>query len=265
MSHRLSVCAIVRDEAPYLAEWIEFHRLVGVESFYLYDNGSQDGTEEVLAPYRAAGVVQLKSWPQRPGQLAAYKDCLAERGAESQWIAFLDADEFLFPTVADDLCSVLAEFEDHPAVAVNWLLFGSSGHRSRPPGLQIEAFTRRAPEGYDVHRHVKCIVRPERTMEALSPHHFRFAAGAVAVAETGRPVTGPLAPEISVARLRINHYFTRSLEEAEAKRLRGRADTTAARSPEDMAAHDRGEVEDLTIRRFVPALREKVSPAAYVG
>lgn len=30
----LAVCAIFRDEAPYLAEWIEFHRLVGVEHFY---------------------------------------------------------------------------------------------------------------------------------------------------------------------------------------------------------------------------------------
>ena len=109
-----------------------------------------------------------------------------------------------------------------------------------------------------MHRHVKCIVRPERTVEALSPHHFRFAAGAVAVAETGRPVTGPLSPEISVARLRINHYFTRSLEEAEAKRLRGRADTAEVRSPEEIAAHDRGEVEDLTIRRFVPLLRTRL-------
>ena len=33
----LSICAVYRDEGPYLREWIEFHRLVGVERFYLYD------------------------------------------------------------------------------------------------------------------------------------------------------------------------------------------------------------------------------------
>ena len=47
----LSICAIYRDEAPYLAEWIEFHRLVGVERFFLYDHMSQDHHLEVLAPY----------------------------------------------------------------------------------------------------------------------------------------------------------------------------------------------------------------------
>jgi hypothetical protein len=35
----LSICAIFRHEAPYLREWIEFHKLIGAERFFLYDNG----------------------------------------------------------------------------------------------------------------------------------------------------------------------------------------------------------------------------------
>ena len=46
----LVACAIFRDEAPYLAEWIAFHRLVGVEHFFLYDNGSTDDPRAVLDP-----------------------------------------------------------------------------------------------------------------------------------------------------------------------------------------------------------------------
>ena len=38
------------DEASYLREWIEFHRLVGVERFFLYDHESVDDSREVLAP-----------------------------------------------------------------------------------------------------------------------------------------------------------------------------------------------------------------------
>ena len=41
----------------YLAEWIEFHRLIGVERFFLYDNGSADDHEQVLAPYVDEGIV----------------------------------------------------------------------------------------------------------------------------------------------------------------------------------------------------------------
>ena len=48
----LAACTIYRDAASYLAEWIEFHRLLGVERFFLYDNGSTDDHREVLAPYR---------------------------------------------------------------------------------------------------------------------------------------------------------------------------------------------------------------------
>ena len=63
----LSVGAIFRDEADYLQEWIEFHRLVGVERFFLYDNGSVDDWRTVLAPYMRDGIVDVHDWPRGPG------------------------------------------------------------------------------------------------------------------------------------------------------------------------------------------------------
>ncbi|MDR0485482.1 MAG: glycosyltransferase family 2 protein, partial [Elusimicrobiota bacterium] len=47
----LSVLAIAKNEAPYLKEWIEYHRALGVEKFYIYDNNSSDNTFEILKPY----------------------------------------------------------------------------------------------------------------------------------------------------------------------------------------------------------------------
>ena len=52
----LSLCAVYRDDAPYLLEWIEFHRLVGVERFFLYNNGDRDDQRELLAPYVEEGT-----------------------------------------------------------------------------------------------------------------------------------------------------------------------------------------------------------------
>lgn len=49
--YKVSVCAIFKNEAPYLKEWIEFNRIVGVEHFYLYNNNSEDNYEEIIAPY----------------------------------------------------------------------------------------------------------------------------------------------------------------------------------------------------------------------
>ena len=83
----LSVCAIYRDEEHYLREWIEFHRLVGVERFYLYNNLSVDDHREVLAPYVEAGIVTVTDWTDEPPQMSAYEHCLETRKEESRWIA----------------------------------------------------------------------------------------------------------------------------------------------------------------------------------
>ncbi|NJO79378.1 MAG: glycosyltransferase family 92 protein [Cyanobacteria bacterium RM1_2_2] len=84
-------------EAPYLLEWLEFHKLVGVQKFYLYDNGDGIDTIGILYPYFESGEVILHDWPVAPGQLPAYKHCLQTYSQDSEWIAFIDLDEFLFP------------------------------------------------------------------------------------------------------------------------------------------------------------------------
>ena len=59
----LSICAVFRNEAPYLREWIEFHRIVGVEKFFLFNNRSEDDYKSVLTPYIESGLVELTQWP----------------------------------------------------------------------------------------------------------------------------------------------------------------------------------------------------------
>jgi hypothetical protein len=76
LRYRLVIGAIFRDEARFLDEWVAFHHARGVEHFYLYDNGSSDDVQSVLAPWLARGVVTLIPWPRRPGQKGAYRDCV---------------------------------------------------------------------------------------------------------------------------------------------------------------------------------------------
>ena len=57
--YKVSIGAIFKNEALYLKEWIEFHRIVGVEHFYLYNNNSDDNYREVLEPYIKRNIVTL--------------------------------------------------------------------------------------------------------------------------------------------------------------------------------------------------------------
>ena len=107
----LSICAIFKDEAPYLPEWIEFHRLVGVERFFLYDNLSSRWRQGGLEPWVRAGVVSISdcSIPLgQGGQGWAYADALRRARGRTRWLAFIDVDEFLFSPGPTPLPDVLA-------------------------------------------------------------------------------------------------------------------------------------------------------------
>ena len=40
----VSICAIFKNESMYMKEWIEYHRIIGVDHFYLYNNFSSDNS-----------------------------------------------------------------------------------------------------------------------------------------------------------------------------------------------------------------------------
>jgi hypothetical protein len=63
---KIAVCAIFKDEASYLLELIAFHRMIGVDLFVLYDNGSTDGGAELVRRSSFARNVTLVEWADRP-------------------------------------------------------------------------------------------------------------------------------------------------------------------------------------------------------
>src|ERR1700674_1155687 len=84
LQYCLSACAIFRNEAPYLEEWLVFHLGVGVEHFYLYENRSTDDFRGVLAPFLERRIVSLVDWPKSPAQLVAHLYCLRSAAAQAR-------------------------------------------------------------------------------------------------------------------------------------------------------------------------------------
>jgi hypothetical protein len=279
----LSVVVIAKNEASYLAEWIEFHQLVGVEHIYIYDNGSTDDTPAVLAPYLKTGYVTHLPWacfdasvaPQRQ----AYAHALCNFGPLWRWMAFIDVDEFIFPLCRDRLGDVLRDYEDLPALALHWHMFGTSGHKTRPQGLVIENYTHRAslpPLGDSDLCKWKSIVDPTRIKAVISPHIFMLTDGRKgAFDEDRRWVQKTHRAQAASRILRLNHYFTRSEEELAAKIVKGRVSRSPAdvlrptawvaafaRSAGDLAKSiDAETVTDDSILRFAEPLRRRLASA----
>jgi hypothetical protein len=175
----VGVCAIFKDEALYLREWMLFHWLQGVERFYLYDNGSTDDWRAQI-PELADSVIP---WPGPVVQMAAYDDCL-NRKPDVDWLAFIDIDEYLWDSTTRTLNEALMPVRAS-AVHVPWLMFGDGGHAQRSKRLTIDTYLRRAA---DYETLGKMIVRPGRARGCKTPHDF-YIRGKVKTVDTLRFAT----------------------------------------------------------------------------
>lgn len=139
--YKLSICTLFKNEGHYLREWIEYHQVIGVDHFYLYDNGSLDRSIEVISPYIKDGKVTLIQWPDRvlptnendvsswvlSTQLPAYENAIKSVALnETEWIVFLDVDEYLVPIQANTITEILDRYEDCSGLQIVSDFFDSS-------------------------------------------------------------------------------------------------------------------------------------------
>ena len=213
----LGVCAIAKDETPFLLEWAAYHYYIGFEKFYIYDNGSEVPVRKTLNAFHEMGILTVHEMPGETMQLVAYEHCLRHHGHECEWLAFLDIDEFLCLMEDADARVLLRDYERFSGLALNWDIFSSSGHIARPPGMVTENY--RQSLGYS--NYCKSIVRPRAAGKPVSPHHFLYDHGC-AVNTDESPALGPFVPQCADKAL-VNHYSYRSQQDYEEKMRKGDA------------------------------------------
>lgn len=270
--YHLSVCTIFNDEAPYLKEWIEYHEMLGVEHFYLYNFFSEDNYLEVLAPYINSGLVELKdwgyvfnNWEEWKGiQVACYNDCIKNSKFQTEWLAFIDADEFVFPVKDYTIPEALQRYDEYAGVVINWQLYGSSDYYKLPLNmLMTEVLIKRAEIDYEENQQYKTIIRPKYVKEAKSAHYFVFKNGYKAVNTSFKPleqirISDYKLTTILVDLLRIIHYWTRDLyffhevKLARQKRMGKNINASLTR------ASCLNKVTDFCMEKYVEPLRERV-------
>ncbi|HWV28160.1 MAG TPA: glycosyltransferase family 2 protein [Dyadobacter sp.] len=253
----LSVCCIVKDENDYLAEWLDYHRKIGVEHFYIYDNGSKSPVRHAIAALGYSDWVTVTHIPGQNMHVKAYQHCLDNFGYNSRWIGFIDMDEFIVPkNESASLPGLLEKYENYGGLGLSWLIFGSNNHVEKPAGSQLENFTRRSEVSFPPNRHIKSIVQPRFVQSAYKSHCFKFKPGYSCVNEHFVPIEEAWA-DVSVDTIQLNHYYCRSLEEYRQKVERGISDTKRKRKLEEFHNHDHESnvVEDTTILRVLEKLK----------
>ena len=225
----VAVCTIFKNEAKYLKEWIEFHKIVGVQHFYLYNNNSTDDYTSVLDPYIKSGLVSLIQWEKNYAQMEAYQDCVAKFSNETKWLGFIDVDEYIVPNKHDNVYDFLKAFEkNRPAVVVYWKMFGTSGLLERAEnGLVLEDFTVCWRKFTDIG---KCFYNTKYKIDVSEKNNYMHhrlwtKIGCLhipPVNEFDRIVIGDRnKAKGSYFPIQINHYFTKSYKEYQEKKSKG--------------------------------------------
>ena len=231
----IALVAIMRNEARHAGEWAAFHRAAGVGHLFLYDDGSMDGTADAVCA--AMPQTTVIPWAQRfedaregwrsagrlHNQIAAYVHAVANFGARWRWMACLDADEFLLPTGAPTLPEALAGLEV-TNVSLPWHMFGRGGREAKSAAT-VPTFLRRSRSPMDPTRGAsgfKCLFDP-CALRIASVHEMR-TEGDRTWNDAGREATFATRRDpafLSTDRVQLNHYYTRSAADLEAKLSRG--------------------------------------------
>ncbi len=249
----LAIVLIIKDEAQYILEWINFHIKQGVSHFFIYDNESRDNLFEVLQPFIANGLVTYNKIPGKIRQTDAYNHAVYNYKKKFKYFAMIDTDEFLFTPDSSE-SGALYKFIDNfmmnhknaGGIGVNWLVFGSNGHKTKPAGGVLENYTRCAVKEFGPNHLIKTICDPLKVLCSIT-HFALYYHGFYNLDENGEIITGPISESVNFDKIRINHYFTKSRQEFLQKRARGMADNNGIRNIQDFDNHDRNEIINTDI------------------
>jgi len=100
---RLALTLLAKNEAEVVDANLAFHLAAGVDFVVATDNGSTDGTVEILEGYAERGVLELIHEPSTDFRQGEWVTRMARRAAErgAHWVINADADEFWWPRAGD--------------------------------------------------------------------------------------------------------------------------------------------------------------------
>ncbi|WP_370284812.1 glycosyltransferase family 2 protein [Pseudooceanicola nanhaiensis] len=275
------IVACMKDEAPYVLEWIAYHRAIGFDTFLIYTNDCSDGTDAILARLDEMGVVHHRDntgWTGNSPQQCALDAAMAEPVfRNAAWIAHIDVDEFVNIRCGNGtLGDLFARTGDATNIAMTWRLFGHDGVTRIKDRPVIAQFTSCAPK-FAPKPHTawgfKTLFRNNGVYSRLSCHRpNRPDPDRVDEITWVNGSGAPMGPQvvrngwrnsrrsIGYDLVQLNHYALRSADSYLVKRQRGRAlHVDRSIGLNYWIRMDWNDTRDVTIQRNLPRLKTEMA------
>lgn len=239
---RTLIVSCMKNEGPFILEWVAHHMSVGVTDFLIYTNDCDDGTNAIWERLQAMGLGQhrvnkiLNRGVQKSALYHARNEDVVR---DADWHLVLDVDEFINIKTGDGTLAALRDACPHAnTFAMTWRCFGDGGNIAYRDDLMIGQFMLAAPELMPTPAQawgVKTLYRNDGLFGKMGVHIPQDPSEArigeiVTVNGSGQILpdshkTGKWRSDRSsygYDLVQLNHYAVRSVESFLIKRDRGR-------------------------------------------
>ena len=272
---QVTAVSMMKDEGPYLIEWVAHHLAVGFTDLVVYTNDCSDGTDDMLIRLEELGLAHHRRnvipEGQRPQPSALNHAEIEPVVVQSDWVMVFDADEFLSIKYGDGRLDGLigaARAQGANGIVVTWRIFGSGGvvEWSRAP--VSEQYLMAAPESWNKGWGVKTLFtydheywklgihRPKmknRHIQTDFPDSVKWLTGSGEVMEDYFKFRGwrSITRTVGYDWVQLNHYAVKSVDSYAIRKMRGNVNNKADKYNSDYwSLQDRNEVRDETMMRY---------------
>ena len=287
---RITAITPMKNEGPFMLEWLVYHRLIGFNDFIVFTNDCTDGTEMMAERLDEMGLIRHLPNPSifnrgKGGHHWAamrYVNAM-QRPRRSDWHANFDIDEFWCIHVGDGTLEALFNaMPEAEVISACQFDFGTNGiDRFDPDKLQMEQFTQSIYRtnrelGVDRRRGLKSLVHRDTPIKAVGNHipviepetEVRHYNGNGVRVPNDLLQTGEKSftqSTMGLDMVQLNHYALRAADNFFVKVDRGNANHHVER--QEMVRHwaryfdkyEHNEVKDTAIQRHIPAVKEGIA------
>jgi len=275
---KVMIVTTMKNEGPFILEWLAYHRAIGVTDFLVYTNDCTDGTDAMFDLLQDKGLLTHRENPYRTQELRPQHAALFDASEQeitknADWVIPMDVDEYINIHIGDGtLAALFATVPDATLISMTWRLFGNADVTQFEDRFIIEQFTECAPVfcpkphqawGFKTafrnlgHYRKFGVHRPKGlNPENLDVINWVNGSGVLMPQKMLRNGWRSSTRTIGYDLVTLNHYSLRSAQSFLVKRDRGRVNHVER----DQGLNywfrmNHNKVEDRSIQRMIPAAK----------
>jgi hypothetical protein len=271
---RVTAVSMMKDEGPFVLEWIAHHLAVGFTDLLVFTNDCSDGTDDMLFRLEELGLAHHRRNRIAPGirpQPSAIKHAQIDPlVCASDWVLLFDADEFLCIRHGDGSIDGMissAKEVDANGIVITWRTFGSGGVHDWSRAPVTEQYLFAAPTMWNKGWGVKTLFQFDPEYWKLGIHRPKIKTKHLTTGfpDTVKWLNGSGQPMEDYFKFRgwrsivrtvgydwaqMNHYAVKSIDSYAIRKFRGNVNLKKGKYNSDYwALQDRNEVYDDSILR----------------